>query len=148
MKKITTLIITFSMGILFMMIGNYLSKTRSNFFIGIRTPWTLSSDAVWQKTHRLAGKLFMLSGLTIVIFCLFMPIANIGTLITFTVLPAALIPCIYSWKLWKEEQSNEQMGQHRSQRDNSNRAIEKLATYKPRYIDLAQLLQLTFSTTK
>jgi len=102
------MVVGLTVGILLVIIGNYLGKTRSNFFIGIRTPWTLSSDAVWQKTHRLAGKLFMLSGLTIVIFCLFMPIANIGTLITFTVLPAALIPCIYSWKLWKEEQSNEQ----------------------------------------
>lgn len=102
------MVIGTSVGILFIITGNYLGKTRSNFFIGIRTPWTLSSDAVWQKTHRLAGKLFMITGLIIVVFCLFIPNSNLGTLVMFTVLPAALIPCIYSWWLWKEEQGNEQ----------------------------------------
>ncbi len=49
-------------GLLFVIIGNYLGKVRKNFFIGIRTPWTLASDEVWNRTHRMGGKLFMLSG--------------------------------------------------------------------------------------
>jgi len=48
--------------ILFILIGNYLPKTRQNWFLGIRTPWTLSSEFTWEKTHRLAGRLFMLAG--------------------------------------------------------------------------------------
>ena len=48
--------------ILFIIIGNYLGKIKDNFFIGIRTPWTLSSKEVWYKTHRLASRLFVLSG--------------------------------------------------------------------------------------
>jgi uncharacterized membrane protein len=49
--------------VLFLVIGNYISKTRSNWFAGVRTPWTLSSDYSWSKTHRLASRLFMGSGL-------------------------------------------------------------------------------------
>jgi uncharacterized membrane protein len=47
---------------LLMVVGNYLGKVRKNFFIGIRTPWTLASDAVWERTHRVGGWLFMLAG--------------------------------------------------------------------------------------
>jgi len=100
------MVVGLTVGVLFIITGNYLGKTRSNFFIGIRTPWTLSSDSVWQKTHRLAGKLFMLSGLIIVISSWFIANSNLGTLVIFTVLPAALIPCIYSWWLWRSEQNN------------------------------------------
>jgi len=52
-----------AMSVLFILIGNYLSKTRSNWFAGVRTPWTLSSDYSWEKTHRWSGRLFVLSGL-------------------------------------------------------------------------------------
>lgn len=48
--------------LLFIVIGNYLGKTRSNFFAGVRTPWTLSSEYSWERTHRLAGRLFMITG--------------------------------------------------------------------------------------
>ncbi len=50
------------MGVLFIAIGYMLKKAKRNFFIGIRTPWTLSSDTVWEKTHQLGSVLFMLSG--------------------------------------------------------------------------------------
>ena len=50
------------LGILFIAIGYLLRKAKRNFFIGIRTPWTLSSDSVWDKTHQLGSVLFMLSG--------------------------------------------------------------------------------------
>lgn len=52
-----------AVGILFIIIGNYMSKIKTNWFLGIRTPWTMSSDIVWQKTHRFGGKIFVLSGL-------------------------------------------------------------------------------------
>ncbi len=50
-------------GLLFIVMGNYMSKIKSNWFIGIRTPWTLSSEEVWNKTHRLGGKIFIAGGL-------------------------------------------------------------------------------------
>jgi uncharacterized membrane protein len=52
-----------ALGILFVYTGFLLEKAKRNWFIGIRTPWTLSSDKVWDKTHRLGGKLFKLVGL-------------------------------------------------------------------------------------
>lgn len=60
-------IVILMMGIMFVIIGNYLPKAKSNFFYGIKTPWTLTSDVSWRKTHRLGGKLFVISGLLIVI---------------------------------------------------------------------------------
>ncbi len=60
-----TMIMSFAMGILFMAIGNYMGKIRSNFMFGIRTPWALSSEASWNKTHRLGGRLFFLVGLMV-----------------------------------------------------------------------------------
>jgi uncharacterized membrane protein len=51
-----------AMGLLFIFIGFLLRKAKRNFFIGIRTPWTLSSDYVWDKTHQLGSILFMASG--------------------------------------------------------------------------------------
>ncbi len=55
--------VTVLLGLLFVFIGNLLPKIKSNFFLGIRTPWTLSDTTVWHKTHRLAGALFFVCGL-------------------------------------------------------------------------------------
>ena len=49
-------------GLMFIAMGNYMGKIKSNWFVGIRTPWTLSSEEVWNKTHRFGGKVFMLAG--------------------------------------------------------------------------------------
>ncbi len=60
------LIIPVLIGILFIIIGNYMGKIKMNWFMGIRTPWTLSSEEVWNKTHRFGGKMFILAGLLMV----------------------------------------------------------------------------------
>lgn len=52
-----------SIGVLLIIVGNYLGRLRPNWFFGIRTPWTLSSEEVWRKTHRVGGWLFVLAGL-------------------------------------------------------------------------------------
>ena len=51
-----------AVGLLFVVMGNFLGKVRKNFFLGIRTPWTLASDEVWAKTHRLGGWCFVIAG--------------------------------------------------------------------------------------
>ncbi len=51
-----------ALGILYLFIGYILRKAKRNFFIGIRTPWTLSSDTVWDETHRVGSVLFMIAG--------------------------------------------------------------------------------------
>lgn len=54
------------LGALFLVVGNYLGKVRSNFVFGVRTPWTLSSELSWNRTHRLAGWMFVGFGLALV----------------------------------------------------------------------------------
>jgi len=93
-------------GLLFIFLGNYMGKIKSNWFIGIRTPWTLSNDEVWDKTHRLGGKLFMLLGL----FMLTAPILPgqfifLGMIILIIVLTA--VTTIYSYVLFKKYKKNE-----------------------------------------
>src|SRR6267378_1495016 len=55
------------LGVLFIVIGNLLPRARPNWFVGIRTPWTLSSDRVWEKTHRFGGHVFVAGGVIITI---------------------------------------------------------------------------------
>lgn len=57
-----TTVVLLAVGVLFVTIGNVMSKIRPNFFVGIRTPWTLSSRESWDKTHRLGGWLFIAEG--------------------------------------------------------------------------------------
>jgi uncharacterized membrane protein len=57
-----TTIMFVAMGILFIVLGNVMPKIRPNWFVGVRTPWTLSSKLSWDKTHRLAGWLFVFMG--------------------------------------------------------------------------------------
>lgn len=54
-------------GILFVILGNYMTQLRYNYFIGIRLPWTLASETVWRKTHRVGGIAMMLLGLILVL---------------------------------------------------------------------------------
>ena len=64
-------IVFIASGAFFILIGNYLPKTRQNHVIGIRVPWTLNDEDVWHKTHRLAGPLFMLGGIAVIVSALF-----------------------------------------------------------------------------
>lgn len=61
------IVIPAMIGLLFIVTGNYLGKIKPNWFMGIRTPWTLSSEEVWNKTHRFGGKMFILAGLLMIL---------------------------------------------------------------------------------
>lgn len=91
-----------AMGLLFIFIGFLLKKAKRNFFIGIRTPWTLSSDKVWDETHRLGSKLFIAAGVITFVGILFPDQAFI--LLMVTVIAAALIAVIYSYLVWRREE--------------------------------------------
>jgi uncharacterized membrane protein len=92
-----------AMSILFIIIGNYLSKTRSNFFAGVRTPWTLSSDYSWGKTHRLAGRLFVATGLAALAawFAFSAPIA-IGVFIVMAI-GTSIASVVASYFYWRSD---------------------------------------------
>jgi len=90
-------------GVMFILIGNYMSKLRLNWFIGARTPWTLSSENVWNKTNRLSGKLFVLGGLLMLAETV-LPISWRMPVLIFIVLLVALIPFIYSYFAYSKEE--------------------------------------------
>lgn len=94
--------IMLGIGILLLMIGNALPKSRPGFFVGIRTPWTITDTDNWIATHRLGGKMMMLAGLVICIIS-FLPLSprSTGTLLLLSVLGAALVPVAYSWWFWR-----------------------------------------------
>ena len=58
-------LVFFTVGAMLIILGNYMGKFRKNFFIGVRTPWTLASDEVWARTHRVAGWLYIVAGLVV-----------------------------------------------------------------------------------
>ncbi|NVJ97421.1 MAG: SdpI family protein [Alphaproteobacteria bacterium] len=92
-------------GIMLSVIGNYMTKLRSNFFIGIRTPWTLSSDTVWKKTHRLGARLFVIAGAIIFAGSFFVETAYLSGLLLAVILPTTAYIVYYSWRIWQEEQA-------------------------------------------
>ena len=85
-------------GFLFLILGNYLGKFQKNFFVGIRTPWTLASDEVWNRTHRLAGFLFMIGGVLMVLIGL---LELDLRLLMGVAIAAALVPVLYSFILYR-----------------------------------------------
>lgn len=89
-------------GLLFAFLGNYLTRIEPNWFIGIRTPWTLSSDTVWRKTHRTGGWLFVIGGIVIAAGA-FAPRSAFMPLFVCTIVVVALIPVVQSYVLWKRE---------------------------------------------
>ncbi len=102
-------IVCAGVGILLCLIGNQMPKIKSNFYVGIKTPWTLSSDVVWYKTHRLGGKLFCLSGLILCLQAAFFPQAG-AYVIKAVVLLAAVVPMAmsYVWFCAERKQGGEQ----------------------------------------
>ncbi len=92
------LIVSLLLGLLFIIFGNYMSKIRQNYTVGIRLPWTLSSEDNWDKTHRLAGKLWIVGGV-LVLFNVFLKWTGflIGILLVIV-----FVPMVYSYALyWK-----------------------------------------------
>ncbi len=75
-------------GVLFIAIGNYLPKCKQNYTVGIKVPWTLNSVENWNRTHRMAGKLWTLAGiLFIVLFWLGLEYLSIGVIMIMALLP-------------------------------------------------------------
>ena len=89
------------MGVIMIVIGNYLPKTRRNYIIGIRLPWTLENDENWSKTHRLAGKIWVLGGL--LLFLNAFAQLYVYWVFFLTLFFVVIIPSVYSYQLSKSE---------------------------------------------
>lgn len=81
------------------LMGNFMGRTQRNYFVGIRTPWTLSSDEVWNRTHRFGGRLMFAAGILggLAVF------AGVPPMPVFVlVMVAVLFPILYSYLVWRQ----------------------------------------------
>ncbi|MFH1522193.1 MAG: SdpI family protein [Patescibacteria group bacterium] len=93
-------------GMLFIILGNYMGKIKPNWFMGIRTPWTLSSEDVWNKTHRFGGKMFILGGVLMSLMY-FIPV-SLRMWLFGIILAIILLGTVgYSYFLFLKEKRNE-----------------------------------------
>jgi immunity protein, SdpI family len=94
------------LGAMLILIGNQLGKSRSMYLIGLRTPWTLASEDVWMRTHRLAGKLMVGGGLLMIAAAaLPIPSGPLATVMLGVIAVAAGVPIVYSFVLWRRERA-------------------------------------------
>ena len=92
------------MGILFIVIGNFMPKFRRNTSMGVKTPWALADDENWYATHRFAGKVWVFGGILMMPLC-FLP-AVWGFVVMFAaIFVLALSPAVYSWRFYKKQQA-------------------------------------------
>ena len=93
-------------GVLFIAIGNMMPKVKRNFFTGVKTPWSLSNDVVWNKTHRLSGKCFVFGGILMILsgFSGSGKIMFAATMLLVAVI--AVVPMVMSYIWYKQEMQN------------------------------------------
>jgi uncharacterized membrane protein len=105
-----TSLLTGATGVLFMVIGNYLPKLRSNWFAGLRTPWTLSSERSWLRSHRLAGRLFVALGLLVLLLA---PFASSQVQVVTLAAGLGVVTAVtvtYSWWVWRTDPARHSLG--------------------------------------
>ncbi|NBK96585.1 MAG: DUF1648 domain-containing protein [Erysipelotrichia bacterium] len=89
-------------GILFLFIGNYLPKCKQSYTVGIKTPWALDDEENWNKTHRLAGFIWSITGL-MMLLTIFLPAKFMMAYILILVFIMGFIPYIYSYFLYRKK---------------------------------------------
>ena len=86
---------------LMLLLGNVLGRVRPNFFVGIRTPWTLADDQVWKRTHRLAAKTFFGGGLLALVASAVLPASAAMVTLVVAMVGASLWPVVASYLYWR-----------------------------------------------
>jgi uncharacterized membrane protein len=99
-------VVPVAVGVLFVVLGNYMPKFKRNFFIGIRTPWTLTDDEVWLRTHRLGALVFTLAG-AVMILAPLLGLQRNPLFIMIVVVLAAMVPIVYSFLIYRQRQSTQ-----------------------------------------
>jgi uncharacterized membrane protein len=92
----------FGLGILFALIGNELGRVQPNYFVGIRTPWTLADPDVWRRTHRVGGRMIAAAGLVLLLLGFFTPSAIGFGIGIGAILVAFLGSVAYSYWIWRQ----------------------------------------------
>ncbi len=90
-------------GALLVFIGQVITRTKRNWFMGIRTPWTLSSDYVWNETNRIGGKLFVIAGLITILSNFFLPENYVFPSFIVAIILVVLWTLLYSYHVYRGE---------------------------------------------
>lgn len=88
-------------GLMFIILGNYMGKVRSNYFVGLKTPWALNDPEVWQKSQRFAGWAFVLAGLVFMVEAWWYEYLNVVFIIT--IATVVVIPTVYSYLISRKK---------------------------------------------
>ncbi len=97
-------------GLLFVALGNVMATIRSNFMFGVRTPWTLSSERSWDRTHRLMGRLWVVGGIAMFISSLVAGGAVLVAVILVFSLGSVTVAAVYSYLVWRSDPDRRPMG--------------------------------------
>jgi len=95
-------VILAAIGLLFVGLGNYLPRIRSNWFMGIRTPWTMDNERVWRATHRVGGRAFVAAGLAMALAAL-LPDPARGWVTGAAIAMAVVVPLVYSYVAYRRD---------------------------------------------
>ncbi|KKS41487.1 MAG: hypothetical protein UV02_C0026G0001 [Candidatus Kuenenbacteria bacterium GW2011_GWA2_42_15] len=98
-----SLVVPVGIGALFVIIGYYLDCVKQNWFLGIRTPWTLSSELVWQKTHHFGSRVFIIGGVLLALAAFFPQALWIFLIVIFMMLAATIL---YSYLIYRLERKS------------------------------------------
>lgn len=100
MPRMALLVVT----LLFLILGNYLSSIQPNYFIGIRTPWTLEDPDIWRQTHRMGGRLWVAMGCLLVILWLLLDLHTYLQVFLTLVIGTSVFVLAYSYVLYARKQ--------------------------------------------
>ena len=100
-----TMVVMWALSLLFVFLGNYMGKIQRNFWMGIRTPWTITNAIVWERTHRLGGWLFVAVGL-IGIPCSFIPSLRLWGILV-PIIAVSIFLYIYSYVCYRQQTREE-----------------------------------------
>lgn len=95
------------MSLLIAGLGNYITNVKPNYFVGIRTPWTLQSDTVWRKTHQMGGRWMVAGGLLAAVLALLVPTPYTVGVVVGIITLSALIPIVYSYIYFRQEKASQ-----------------------------------------
>jgi uncharacterized membrane protein len=101
-NELNTRIIFGLLGLLFIFLGYFFQSIKPNYFIGIRTPWTLESEEVWVSTHRWSGKIWVVGGMLIVLSAFITREKIALAVFAGVIVVLALVPLFYSFVKFKE----------------------------------------------
>ncbi len=87
-------------------LGNYMTTIKPNYFVGIRTPWTLQSDTVWRKTHQMGGRWMVAGGLLSAVMVFVVPMPYTVGVVVGIMLLSTLIPVVYSYIYFRQEKAH------------------------------------------